>query len=101
MVVAQVMWLLSGKVSEDIFRKQLERIVGAVATNLQQQQQGGMPRVVTCMLPVSGCSLLSSPKVSILPRCLLSGIASGAQDRLVSRISFACAQLTYNAVWQT
>ena len=35
------------------------------------------------------------------PRCLLSGIASGAQDRLVSRISFACAQLTYNAVWQT
>lgn len=31
------MWLLSGKVSEDIFRKQLERIVGAVATHLQQQ----------------------------------------------------------------
>ena len=37
-VVTQVMWLLSGKVSEDIFRKQLERIVGAVATHLQQQQ---------------------------------------------------------------
>lgn len=68
MVVAQVMWLLSGKVSEDIFRKQLERIVGAVTTNLQQQQQGGMPSVVTCMVPVSGCSLLSSPKVSILPQ---------------------------------
>lgn len=36
------MWLLSSKVSEDIFRKQLERIVGAVATHLQQQQQGGI-----------------------------------------------------------
>lgn len=37
--VVQVMWLLSGKVSEDIFRKQLERIVGAVAAHLQQQGQ--------------------------------------------------------------
>ena len=32
----QVMWLLSAKVSEDIFRKQLERLVGAVANHMQQ-----------------------------------------------------------------
>ena len=32
----QVMWMLSQKVTEDIFRKQLERLVGAVANHLQQ-----------------------------------------------------------------
>ena len=70
MFVAQVMWLLSGKVSEDIFRKQLERIVGAVATHLQQQQQGETPRVVTCMQLVSDHSAHSILKSSTLPRNL-------------------------------
>lgn len=32
----QVIWLLSGKVSEDIFRKQLERLVGAAINHLQR-----------------------------------------------------------------
>lgn len=36
----QVMWMLSAKVSEDIFKKQLERLAGAVANHLQQLQQG-------------------------------------------------------------
>ncbi|KAL0042600.1 hypothetical protein WJX79_004833 [Trebouxia sp. C0005] len=35
-----VMWLLSAKVSEDIFKKQLERLAGAVVNHLQQLQQG-------------------------------------------------------------
>ncbi|KAL0049504.1 hypothetical protein WJX82_003747 [Trebouxia sp. C0006] len=35
-----VMWMLSAKVSEDIFKKQLERLAGAVANHLQQLQQG-------------------------------------------------------------
>ncbi len=34
------MWMLSAKVSEDIFKKQLERLAGAVANHLQQLQQG-------------------------------------------------------------
>ena len=70
MFVAQVMWLLSGKVSEDIFRKQLERIVGAVATHLQQQQQGETPQVVTCVQQESACSAHSLFKGSIPPRNL-------------------------------
>lgn len=36
----QVMWMLSAKVSEDIFKKQLERLAGAVVNHLQQLQQG-------------------------------------------------------------
>ncbi len=32
--------MLSAKVSEDIFKKQLERLAGAVANHLQQLQQG-------------------------------------------------------------
>ena len=36
----QVMWMLSAKVSEDIVKKQLERLAGAVANHLQQLQQG-------------------------------------------------------------
>ncbi len=34
------MWMLSAKVSEDIFKKQLERLAGAVVNHLQQLQQG-------------------------------------------------------------
>ena len=65
----QVMWLLSGKVSEDIFRKQLERIVGAVATHLQQQQQGERPithveSLVTLMFCISLVKCVSRNKVT-------------------------------------
>ena len=61
------MWLLSGKVSEDIFRKQLERTVGAVATHLQQQQQGGynIPGWLGQSVPV--CSAQSLLKAVGLP----------------------------------
>lgn len=36
--------MLSGKVSEDIFRKQLERLVGAAVSYLQQ----GIHRLLVC-----------------------------------------------------
>lgn len=69
-VTVQVMWMLSAKVSEDIFRKQLERLVGAVANHLQQ----GMS--IPLHFPFTNCAVaaLAVPSQAILCRLQASAL---------------------------
>ena len=42
--------MLSAKVTEDIFRKQLERLVSSVVNHLQQLQQGTRGLSTVCII---------------------------------------------------
>ena len=65
------MWMLSQKVSEDIFRKQLERMVGAVANHLQQGLASGCP-LAWRPNPASNPAALSVHAFFILLLCPVS-----------------------------
>ena len=95
------MWLLSQKVSEDIFRKQLERLVGAVANHLQQgSNQLALPCIpialLDCLLSSSGkaCNkLMSTEFCTLIAVLLFFCVLTAKHTHQAMHLSPACRQL--------